>query len=92
MSSQTKRGGHVIRGSKNMNERIELKYINLDGKLIKLKEDNLYFNNKKIQVISNNTPTSANSLGTAGDISFDNQYFYICIATNTWIRTALASW
>jgi hypothetical protein len=80
-----------------MKERIELKYINLDGKLIKVQGENLYFNNKQINLdgsagLFKSAPVSANSSGTAGDIAFDNQYYYICITTNTWIRTALASW
>lgn len=35
------------------------------------------------------TPTSA---GITGMRSYDNNYLYICIATNTWVRTPLATW
>ena len=84
-----------------MNTRIESKYINLDGKLIKVQGDNLYFDNKKIHLdttvngntsLFTNPPAYPNASGKAGDIAFDNKYFYICISSNTWIRTALASW
>ena len=79
-----------------MNTRIESKYINLDGKLIKVQGDNLYFDNKKIHLdttsLFTNPPASPNALGTAGDIAFDSKYFYICISSNTWIRTAISSW
>jgi len=73
-----------------MNTRIESKYINLDGKLIKVEGNSLYFDNKKIGFTS--PPATSSSSGNPGDIAYDNQYFYICISTNTWIRTALASW
>ena len=85
-----------------MNKRIETKYLLLDQKLLKVDGSSLYFDNKKIHLdelavnggtgLFKSAPISANSLGTAGDIAFDNQFFYICITTNTWIRTALASW
>ena len=34
------------------------------------------------------TPTSA---GTLYDLATDSNYLYVCVATNTWVRTALAS-
>ena len=37
-------------------------------------------------------PAAANSTGTAGQIAYDNDYFYICIATDTWERVGIASW
>jgi hypothetical protein len=37
-------------------------------------------------------PSSATANGTKGDIAFDSSYLYICIATNSWKRTALAAW
>jgi hypothetical protein len=38
------------------------------------------------------TPASASATGTAGQIAYDASYFYVCIATNTWERTALSTW
>jgi hypothetical protein len=38
----------------------------------------------------NGTKTST-ATGTAGQTSFDSNYFYICISTNTWRRVALGS-
>ena len=38
------------------------------------------------------TPASAAAVGNAGDISWDADYIYICIATNTWKRVAIATW
>ena len=42
--------------------------------------------------LSSDAPTTASSNGTAGDIRYDADYVYICIATNTWKRAALATW
>lgn len=38
------------------------------------------------------TPTSATSSGTAGQIAWDANYVYVCVATNTWKRVAITSW
>jgi hypothetical protein len=32
---------------------------------------------------------ASNATGTAGQISYDSTYMYICISTNTWRRVAL---
>ena len=37
-------------------------------------------------------PGSATSNGVAGQIAYDSGFMYICIATNTWRRVAIASW
>ena len=37
-------------------------------------------------------PGSASATGTAGDIRYDANYVYVCVATNTWKRSALATW
>ena len=37
-------------------------------------------------------PGSAGATGTVGMISWDSSYIYICIATNTWKRVAIATW
>jgi hypothetical protein len=42
--------------------------------------------------IFNTTPTAANSDGIKGEIAFDNNYIYICTATNTWKRAAISTW
>lgn len=36
-------------------------------------------------------PASAASAGTVNQIAYDNSYLYVCIATNTWVRTPLAT-
>jgi hypothetical protein len=37
-------------------------------------------------------PTSATATGAIGQISFDASYLYVCVATNTWKRVAIATW
>ena len=34
---------------------------------------------------------TSNSIGTPGDTSYDTNYFYICIGTNSWKRIALGT-
>lgn len=38
------------------------------------------------------TPASAGATGTKGEITWDADYIYICTATDTWERVAIASW
>lgn len=38
------------------------------------------------------TITNANDSGVAGEICYDANYIYICTATNTWKRVAIATW
>lgn len=37
-------------------------------------------------------PASATATGTAGQISYDGEYFYAATAANTWRRAALSTW
>lgn len=37
-------------------------------------------------------PGTASSTGTAGEIRWDATHWYVCVATNTWVRTALSTW
>ena len=41
---------------------------------------------------SSSTPLSAGASGTPGQIAFDSGYIYVCVASNTWKRAALATW
>ena len=44
-----------------------------------------------LSTVSSGTKT-ASSTGTKGDTSYDSNYFYFCIATNTWIRVPITAW
>ena len=37
-------------------------------------------------------PATATSTGAAGEIAYDVDYFYICVATDTWVRVPIATW
>ena len=43
-------------------------------------------------VISNSVPATASSNGVTGTIRYDNTYFYVCVANNTWKRATLSTW
>lgn len=45
-----------------------------------------------LRLRSAKTPSSAGAAGNAGDICWDSGYVYVCVATNTWKRSALATW
>jgi hypothetical protein len=37
-------------------------------------------------------PATSTSAGTVGQVAWDAEYFYVCVATDTWKRTALSTW
>lgn len=37
-------------------------------------------------------PAAADSTGSAGQIAYDSDFLYVCIATDTWLRVAIATW
>jgi len=43
-------------------------------------------------IIPTHTPSSATATGTAGEIAWDANYLYVCVASNTWKRVAIATW
>jgi hypothetical protein len=45
-----------------------------------------------LNVSTSKTPASASATGATGDIAWDSNYIYVCTATNTWKRTAIATW
>lgn len=42
--------------------------------------------------LASSTPASASATGTAGQITWDTNYIYVCTATDTWKRVAIATW
>jgi hypothetical protein len=49
-------------------------------------------NSNTIRLRTARTPASATATGNAGDICWDSDYIYVCTATNTWKRAAIATW
>lgn len=52
----------------------------------------LDINGNTLRLRSAKTPASSSDTGNTGDIAWDNDYIYVCVATNTWKRVAIASW
>tara|TARA_R110000772_G_scaffold31754_2_gene78064 strand:+ start:189 stop:1301 length:1113 start_codon:yes stop_codon:yes gene_type:complete len=40
----------------------------------------------------NVAPATATSTGITGDIRYTSDFIYVCVATNTWKRTAISTW
>jgi hypothetical protein len=49
-------------------------------------------NDDSIRVRTAKTPSSASDTGTTGQIAWDADYIYVCTATDTWKRVAIATW
>jgi hypothetical protein len=49
-------------------------------------------NSNLVRVRSSKTPASSSDTGNQGDICWDANYVYVCIATNSWKRAALSTW
>ena len=45
-----------------------------------------------IRIRNDNTPSSASDFGHKGEIRWDENYVYVCVATDTWKRSPLSSW
>lgn len=45
-----------------------------------------------LQLASVTAPSSASATGVAGEVRWDASYIYVCTATNTWKRVAIATW
>lgn len=42
--------------------------------------------------LTTRTPASATATGTTGTVCWDSSYIYVCTATDTWKRVAIATW
>jgi hypothetical protein len=49
-------------------------------------------NADSIRVRTAQTPATAGAAGNQGEIAWDADYIYVCVATNTWKRVAIATW
>lgn len=52
----------------------------------------LDINGSALRIRNSATPASAGATGNAGEIRWDSDYVYACVATNTWKRAALSTW
>lgn len=47
--------------------------------------------NGKFIITNGNAPSTSTSTGQVGQVAWDATHFYQCVATNTWVRVALAT-
>jgi len=52
----------------------------------------LDINSDIIRLRTSKTPATAGDTGNAGDICWDSDYIYVCVATDTWKRASLSTW
>lgn len=49
-------------------------------------------NSDAIRIRTSSTPASATATGAIGEIRWDSSFIYVCTATDTWKRAAIATW
>lgn len=45
-----------------------------------------------LRIMAPVVPATATAAGVAGDVAWDASFLYVCVATNTWKRAAIAAW
>ena len=48
--------------------------------------------NNQLRITTTDTVASNSATGLQGQISYDTDYIYVCVANNVWKRATLASW
>ena len=66
-------------------------YGEFDNRLLRFGADTVKFQ-KDLILEDDQTPASATATGTKGMVRWDASYIYICTATDTWKRVAIATW
>lgn len=69
------------RGDNNWDTPLNAALVNLDTRLTAL---------NGVSVVS--IPTTNASAGSVGQIASNSTHFYVCVATNSWIRVAKDAW
>lgn len=44
------------------------------------------------RLASPTAPSSATASGSPGQVAYDSNYIYVCVAANTWVRASLSTW
>ena len=53
---------------------------------------NFLFSAVRTYIITSSVPGSAGATGIAGQLAYASGFLYVCVATDTWERVAIASW
>jgi hypothetical protein len=54
--------------------------------------NNFFVAGDTIRLALQRTPASASDAGYVGEICYDTDYIYVCVATDTWKRAAISTW
>jgi hypothetical protein len=52
----------------------------------------LLISGDSVRISTAKTPANASAAGNAGELAWDSNYLYVCVASNTWKRTPLSTW
>jgi len=70
--------------------------VGVDSKIKSTKEEAITAANEYTDTnyskVGDTAPLSATDTGTVGEIRVTATYIYTCVATNTWVRAAVATW
>jgi hypothetical protein len=69
----------------------EVLAINTSG-LNTINTSTLNFAGQRLRVKNQYTPPSSSGVGVSGEICWDNNYIYVCVAPNTWKRSYISTW
>ncbi|MNJ38009.1 hypothetical protein [Paenibacillus bouchesdurhonensis] len=87
---------HVVRYSDEGEALASALYVNRsDGKVgigTNEPQSQLDVNGDSLAIRESKTPASSKAPGNKGDIAWDENYIYVCVAKDTWKRTELSSW
>ena len=45
-----------------------------------------------VRIRTSDAPSNASDTGAPGEIRWDTNYIYVCVATDTWKRVAISTW
>lgn len=55
-------------------------------------DGSFFIQGDSFRIEADKTPASASDTGVTGQIAWDDNYIYVCVATDTWKRAAISTW
>lgn len=83
---------HATKGNINFGSSTYDEVSNLLGLKTTSPTDTLDINDDRFRIRTEFTPASATATGRKGTICWDASFIYVCVATDTWKRVAIATW